>query len=505
MCVGDNLGCGLGEGIKTEPRTEAVWIELDEEANNIMVGVVCGPPDLDRVGAEHLWGEMSGASGSSSVCVMGDFNFGGMGWLDKAGNSEAEDFLELVDDCFLAQHIKEPTREGGILDLVLTNREAQVGDIEMGSGLGSGGHGEIRFGVGWSGPVGEGSVGVPDFRGAGFDSLRGFLGQIDWKGLGVGCGPVLERDMDPAMGDLDGDFNVDSIYNLFGGVLGKAQERGVPCKLNGSCTGDPGWMAGSLRSLMGGGGAWYRGIGGGEVTLEQGFVRLVRDVRREMGKAGGGCEVRMAGQAKTNPKGFFQLYRAGTGERMGPLGAETGQITDGGGEMSGIFGKCFVSVFAGEELGSVPSAERVCVGGDGDGLTSLSVAGEDVLKQMVKLGPGRSPGPDEVFAGVLGECREGLCDPLSTIFSESVESGRVPEFWKVANVIPVFGRGDRSLASGCRPVGLASVVGRLLESIMANGVRLHLGEHGLIIESRHGFQEFIPTNLSDANDPLDLL
>ncbi|XP_069191144.1 uncharacterized protein [Procambarus clarkii] len=121
---------------------------------------------------------------------------------------------------------------------------------------------------------------------------------------------------------------------------------------------------------------------------------------------------------------------------MGPLKAETGQVAGGDEEMSGIFDKCFVSVFAKEEHNNVPSAEQVCVGGNG--LTGLAVTREDVLRQVVKLKPNRSPGPDEVFARVLGGCREELCDPLSAIYDGSMESGRVPEFWKVAGVIPVL-------------------------------------------------------------------
>ncbi|XP_069180221.1 uncharacterized protein [Procambarus clarkii] len=377
MCVGDSLKCGLGEGVKTEPHTEAVWIELGEEADNVIMGVVCGPPNLDGVEAGHLWDEVSRASGSSSVCVMGDFDFGGVDWLSRAGSGEAEDFLELVDDCFLAQHVGEPTREDGVLDLVLTNRETQVGGIEVGSGLGSSDRKEVRFGVEWSGPVGGGSVGVPDFRGADFGGLGSFLGQIDWRGLGVGCGPVLERDVDPAMGDLNGDFDVDSIYDLFGSVLNKAQERGVPCKLNRSYTSDPEWITKNLRNLVGGGGAWCKRIEGGGVTLEREFVQLVGGVKGEMGRAAGNCEVRIAGQAGTNPGGFFRLYRAKTRERIGPLGAETGQVADGDEEMSSIFDECFVSVFTEEELSSVPSAEQIKLSKDGYTLaTDLDIASD---------------------------------------------------------------------------------------------------------------------------------
>ena len=71
-------------------------------------------------------------------------------------------------------------------------------------------------------------------------------------------------------------------------------------------------------------------------------------------------------------------------------------------------------------------------------MTSLAITKEDVIRQIVKLKPNKSPGPDEVFARVLKECKEELSEPLSTIFNKSLELGIVPESWKVANVIPIF-------------------------------------------------------------------
>ena len=41
--------------------------------------------------------------------------------------------LECVEDNFLTQLVREPTRGGALLDLLFTNREELVGDVDVGS------------------------------------------------------------------------------------------------------------------------------------------------------------------------------------------------------------------------------------------------------------------------------------------------------------------------------------------------------------------------------------
>ena len=48
-------------------------------------------------------------------------------------------------------------------------------------------------------------------------------------------------------------------------------------------------------------------------------------------------------------------------------------------------------------------------------------------------------------------------------------------------------RSDRSDASNYRPISLTSVIGKMLESIIARNIREHLEKHSLIHDSQHGF------------------
>jgi len=57
---------------------------------------------------------------------MGDFNYPNINWATFDCGRIAEPFLDLVQDCFLTQHVYVPTRVYNILDLVLTSECGMV-------------------------------------------------------------------------------------------------------------------------------------------------------------------------------------------------------------------------------------------------------------------------------------------------------------------------------------------------------------------------------------------
>ena len=78
---------------------------------------------------------------------MGDFNHGHIQWklLESIGRDDQQ-FLLLIQDCFLTQHVLEPTRGGNVLDLVFSQNEV-VDNIKIGEPLGSSDHNQIHFSI----------------------------------------------------------------------------------------------------------------------------------------------------------------------------------------------------------------------------------------------------------------------------------------------------------------------------------------------------------------------
>ncbi|KAK3884190.1 hypothetical protein Pcinc_011535 [Petrolisthes cinctipes] len=81
------------------------------------------------------------------VCIlMGDFNTH-VDWETREPSAENTPLLEFVNDEFLTQWVREPTRGANILDLVLTSEDDIIQDLSVNEEIGGSDHKLIRFSV----------------------------------------------------------------------------------------------------------------------------------------------------------------------------------------------------------------------------------------------------------------------------------------------------------------------------------------------------------------------
>ncbi|PKU29777.1 hypothetical protein llap_19920 [Limosa lapponica baueri] len=104
-------------------------------------------------------------------------------------------FLECMEDNFLTQLVGEPTRGGALLDLHFTNKEGQVGDVEVGGRLGLSDHEMVEFSVLSEITKGVSKTSTLDFWRADFSLFRTLVGRVPWeivlRGKGVQEGWTL--------------------------------------------------------------------------------------------------------------------------------------------------------------------------------------------------------------------------------------------------------------------------------------------------------------------------
>jgi len=65
----------------------------------------------------------------------------------------------------------------------------------------------------------------------------------------------------------------------------------------------------------------------------------------------------------------------------------------------------------------------------------------------------------------------------------------MPVGWKEleANVIPLFKKGDRAIASNYRPVSLTCICSKLLKHIVYSYIYAHLMKYNILCDEQHGF------------------
>ena len=82
--------------------------------------------------------------------LLGDFNLPNIDWSVSSPSALCSDsvstyFCDMIDDNFLHQMTKVPTRGSNILDLVFVNKPELLTDIKVGAGLANFDHDSIAF------------------------------------------------------------------------------------------------------------------------------------------------------------------------------------------------------------------------------------------------------------------------------------------------------------------------------------------------------------------------
>ena len=95
------------------------------------MGVVYRCPNITKESNEKIQNAIREVSKGDSN-VKGDFNHGNIQWdtLESTG-VEDQQFMCLIQDNFLIQHVLEPTRGGRVLDLVLSSQKEFVDNVKI--------------------------------------------------------------------------------------------------------------------------------------------------------------------------------------------------------------------------------------------------------------------------------------------------------------------------------------------------------------------------------------
>ena len=78
---------------------------------------------------------------------------------------------------------------------------------------------------------------------------------------------------------------------------------------------------------------------------------------------------------------------------------------------------------------------------------------------------------------------------IKVIFDQSLQTGKLPADWTKAKVMPVFKKGDKSLAANYRPVSLTCILFKVLKHILASNIVKHLDGQSILYDLQHGFRE----------------
>ena len=110
-----------------------------------------------------------------------------------------------------------------------------------------------------------------------------------------------------------------------------------------------------------------------------------------------------------------------------------------------------------------------------------------ISKHLKSLDCSKSTGPDGISNEILSHISDGISIALATFFNYSIRMGTFPKCWKIANVIPIYKKGNKSHLNSYRPISLLNCLAKVFESCIAFAIRQHLEKYDLIYKQQSGF------------------
>ncbi|KAK4829891.1 hypothetical protein QYF61_007283 [Mycteria americana] len=110
-------------------------------------------------------------------------------------------------------------------------------------------------------------------------------------------------------------------------------------------------------------------------------------------------------------------------------------------------------------------------------------------------------------SALLRKLAEVLTKPLSILYQQSWLTGEVPVDWRLANVTPIYEKGQKERPGIYIPVSLTSVPGKVMEQIILSAITQHVQDNQVIRPSQHAFMKgrSCLTNLISFYDKLTRL
>ena len=117
-----------------------------------------------------------------------------------------------------------------------------------------------------------------------------------------------------------------------------------------------------------------------------------------------------------------------------------------------------------------------------------TVQEKDILKEILNLKNKKSVGVDDISTFILKTCANELIGSITYLINKSILDGKVPALWKIAKIIPLHKKGDKSNPDNYRPISLLPCISKILEKIIQIQLTKFLDVNKILVKEQSGFR-----------------
>lgn len=463
---------------------ENIFVEIKSKNHEfLLVGLIYRSDSGTETNNENLLALMEEVSTRKYLhkLMMGDFNLPKIDWklVDVKGDNLTlldSRFLECMQNVFLFQHVQEPTRWRGddkprVLDLIITNEENMIEEIQYLGPLGKSDHCVLLFKlICYIKTVSNNSV-RKNYDNGNYEEACKELEGFDWAQYLSSC-------------------DVENSWRVIKEKLMEIEDRYVPTRKKRSQIKKYKYPLDSItkKKIEEKNSLARKAMKRNDPKVQRAYRRVSNFVRMRTRYLRKMYEEDLVKQAKHKPKVIWNYINKRTKikTKIGDLYSNQNDTdslkTDDDKQKADILSDYFSSVFVTEPEGHIPELPKMNVQ-----TKYLVIAIEDVRKLLQDIDINKSPGPDGIHPRILKELVSVIIEPLTLLFNKSLEESTLPCEWKEAQISAIFKRGDKSMAENYRPVSLTSVICKTMEKLVRNYVVDHMTTNRLFSKKQYGF------------------
>ena len=124
----------------------------------------------------------------------------------------------------------------------------------------------------------------------------------------------------------------------------------------------------------------------------------------------------------------------------------------------------------------------------GETPNSLLCTEDAVFDLLATLDTSKSSGPDDISAPMLKYTAASITPPITRLFNQSLQEGKIPSDWKISHVVPIPKVSPAKSPDNYRPISLLSILSKVLERHVYSLIAAHLDLVCHLSDSQWGFR-----------------
>ncbi|KAF8366224.1 hypothetical protein PRIPAC_84053 [Pristionchus pacificus] len=427
---------------------EILVVDLRVGTESARIILLYRVPALSQACSEHIWEKLDDYTKCAHpTVIVGDFNLPEIKWPKTTQHYSGAnaDFIKCCDEIGLVQLIQRPTRKDVFLDLLLSNSNSVVQNVEQLPNYGNSDHSAFSFQL-LLAPEEQRAKYVKNFQKADYGKINTLLANIDWNAF------------------FEIKMTVNEMYERFITLLDEIIEKYIPLMRIDS-TGKP--MPDHIHRLskrrhL----AWSQFLMDDKKSSKIKFEKLHAEYNREVTKFQQNLERKII-EANDRKKFYGYIKSKLSNARSSAVDCLIGdmqhQVESEKGKAE-LLAETFSKVFT-KDNGETPpfSHARENVSNEYKDMFSCF----EICELIEKWKSSSCRTPDNISLIFIKETAVPLSAALEIMFRKSYELSEVPDRWRYSTITPLKKKAPYSNPLNYRPVSITSFFCRVFEKCIA--------------------------------------